>query len=412
MSIHPKTSSAAPDISKVTPLSPKGPGRVNNFDLIRLLAALHVVVAHTLHHTGIDQTFSPTGTAFFRAFLMIPAVPIFFVVSGFLIMASYERKPDDLKGYFWRRGVRIFPALWVSFVIALGVLFWAGYLNRDFVMSPTFPAWLIAQLTFGQAWNPEHFRTFGTGVVNGALWTIAIELQFYLFVPIYYRICQWFLRFKKSQSAFKVLLFSASVASHLYVRHCVNVASDFALISPLVKLLQMTLLPHLWIFLMGVSLCRHFGKVRGMLENRFALWASAWIGVTFLGEYILGDQTLGGSFLYVIAQSLLAFVTISFAYTLPRVSGAFLRGQDISYGTYLFHYLIINVMMALGYLTTIASVPVVIFLAISFGYLSWRIIEKPALSLNGKKGGRRFAGSGSRAERTEEELASPLILRR
>ncbi len=55
-----------------------------------------------------------------------------------------------------------------------------------FVRSTTFWAWLAGQVSFLQFFNPEQFRGFGIGVANGALWTITVELQFYVFIPLLY----------------------------------------------------------------------------------------------------------------------------------------------------------------------------------------------------------------------------------
>lgn len=358
-----------------------GPGRINNLDLIRLIVALHVVCTHTLHYDGLNSRIEGVGATLHKLFLLIPAVPIFFVISGFLIVASFERNPKDLKGYFWRRGLRIYPALWCSILVSLGILSWAGFLNREFVASPTFLAWLAGQFSFVQFWNLEHFRGFGMGVVNGALWTITVELQYYLFVPLWCLLRVFLKRYRFANLGFDLSLFAASVAANLFMRYHVNVAGEFALVSMPVKLLHMTLLPHLWMFILGVYIYRHFDVLRGVLEGKFLYWAFAWSLVTGLGEFLIGGETPVGTALYVVAQCLLAFVTISLAYTLPTLSGKLLRGQDLSYGIYIFHFLVLNVLIQLGYATTFYIVPVMLVASTLMGFLSWTFIEKPALSL-------------------------------
>ena len=64
--------------------------KVNNFDLIRLIAALQVVFDHCLDHLKIDQKW------FFLSEIsrLFPGVPIFFFVSGFLISKSYENNKN------------------------------------------------------------------------------------------------------------------------------------------------------------------------------------------------------------------------------------------------------------------------------------------------------------------------------
>ena len=73
--------------------------RVNNFDLIRLLAALQVAVVHAL------VLLKPGGHLFqmVRSGLeLFPGVPAFFVVSGLLISKSYEQS-DSLRNYYRNR---------------------------------------------------------------------------------------------------------------------------------------------------------------------------------------------------------------------------------------------------------------------------------------------------------------------
>lgn len=96
--------------------------RVNNFDLLRLLAALQVAVVHSI---GILK---PTG--YFASLLGVcldrfPGVPIFFVISGVLISKSYERS-DSLRDYLRNRCLRIFPGLWVCLVVSVAVILALG----------------------------------------------------------------------------------------------------------------------------------------------------------------------------------------------------------------------------------------------------------------------------------------------
>src|SRR4030088_1254426 len=82
--------------------------RVNNFDLLRLLAALQVAVVHSLGFLKPGYLASLLGGGLCR----FPGVPIFFVISGILISKSYEQS-DSLRVYLRNRCLRIFPGLWV-----------------------------------------------------------------------------------------------------------------------------------------------------------------------------------------------------------------------------------------------------------------------------------------------------------
>ena len=76
----------------------------NNFDLLRILAASQVMVAHSFHHLGLD-----TESAWFQWLDRFPGVPVFFIISGFLVSASLERSKSPAD-YFTNRFLRIFPA--------------------------------------------------------------------------------------------------------------------------------------------------------------------------------------------------------------------------------------------------------------------------------------------------------------
>ena len=61
--------------------------RVNNFDLIRLLASTQVLGVHLMMYFYKQV---PTGTlgVFYKIFMNLPGIPIFFVISGYLISLS------------------------------------------------------------------------------------------------------------------------------------------------------------------------------------------------------------------------------------------------------------------------------------------------------------------------------------
>jgi len=59
----------------------------------------------------------------------------------------------------------------------------SGALTTSLISTPTFYGWIIGQLTVGQFYNPDALRHFGVGVLNGSLWTIPVELQFYVTYP-------------------------------------------------------------------------------------------------------------------------------------------------------------------------------------------------------------------------------------
>lgn len=361
---------------------PPVPHRENNFDLIRLLAALQVVTAHAIGHTPVIHTLSPAGRQAFEILLLIPGVPIFFVISGFLILRSFEREPADIKGYLWRRGLRIFPGLWVCLAATLAALGAVGFLGADFLASGTFAAWLAGQLSFVQFFNPEHFRGFGTGVANGALWTITVELQFYLFVPIYHFLTG---RHRGRTGAWITgALFVVSFATFCLMDDKVNGPGGFHAAPALYKLLFVSLLPHLWMFLLGATIHRHFDRIRGWFDGRFLIWAAAYVVAMAAVETLLPERSAPWYLAYLPARAALAGATIAAAYSCRSLARRTLRGMDLSYGAYLYHSVVINVLLECGGMHSPLSVGAVYVLTFALALLSWHIIEKPALGMKSR----------------------------
>ncbi len=150
--------------------------KYNNFDLIRLIAALQVLIVHYSNYFNLSNYFSE--------FLMyLPGVPIFFFLSGYLITASWDRlKKEKIITYTTNRCLRIFPALVVCVLIGFLSVLASGYEFNTGSWAAV-PLWLLSQITFLQFYNPSFMDQYGTGIFNGSLWTISIEIQFYIMAP-------------------------------------------------------------------------------------------------------------------------------------------------------------------------------------------------------------------------------------
>ena len=81
----------------------------------------------------------------------------------------------------------------------------------------------------------------------------------------------------------------------------------------------------------------------------------------------------------IISKLFLGLTTISLAYTLPTIGEKVLKGNDISYGVYIYHGLIVGILVELN-LTGSYYYALLVF-ACSFicGLLSWTYIERPIL---------------------------------
>lgn len=166
------------------------------------------------------------------------------MMSGFLITASYERNAN-LKQYALNRILRIYPALWIAFIITTVVIFNAGYLHVQNLREFFF--WAFCQTGVLQFYNPSFLREFGVGVVNGSLWTISVELQFYAIVPLLYifmRKCSYKVKFYWSFYVIAVCIsyFFTQIPN---VDQHISIHDRGSIYLIILKLSKLTLLPYL-----------------------------------------------------------------------------------------------------------------------------------------------------------------------
>jgi peptidoglycan/LPS O-acetylase OafA/YrhL len=174
-------------------------------DIARAIAALGVFYYHLhigflfAHYFGF-QKFNLTDN-----FGATYAVPLFFLISGYCIHLSNlkylkNNKPLPLKEYYKRRLIRIYPPYFIAVLFSIIVNFITGYLPK-----PTTNDLLIHLFLF-QGFTVNYFNT-----INIVLWTITIELAFYLIYPLFY-----FIRQKFSLSHSLLFTFIVSVISIKY----------------------------------------------------------------------------------------------------------------------------------------------------------------------------------------------------
>jgi peptidoglycan/LPS O-acetylase OafA/YrhL len=332
--------------------------RINNFDLLRLFAALEVVLLHSYPHLLLPYP------AFFKVILNFPGVTMFFVMSGFLISASLERN-NDLVTYFKNRAFRIFPALWTCIILTVIVI--AVVTDISFLNWKAVP-WFFAQFV-GLIYTPEFLKNFGFGSYNGSLWTIPLELQFYVVLPVLY-----FITIKLSPNktvrtvtiAIICLLFCL-VTYYVKVRYD---ADNFSF-NNTPKLLRYSFIPNIYLFFFGVLL------------QRLQIYKSDWIygkGLFWLAGYLVVSYLIPTSnTTYIFKLLCLGVTTISMAYTFPTFSNKLFKGNDVSYGVYIYHGLVLGVVVEYKLFNNPVYIVVILVVTILLASLSWIFIEKPFL---------------------------------
>lgn len=148
--------------------------------ILRGLAATAVFFYH--YHVGalLSGIFQLSFLEFIDRIGALYAVPLFFLISGFCIhlsqlrfMSGNDRGVFSVRDYYTRRFWRIYPAYFVALLFSCVALLMSG-------RSITIPDFLT-HLFLLQGFSVAYFNS-----INLVLWTISIEVLFYLLYPVWY----------------------------------------------------------------------------------------------------------------------------------------------------------------------------------------------------------------------------------
>jgi peptidoglycan/LPS O-acetylase OafA/YrhL len=344
----------------------------NNFDLIRLFAATQVAALHSLSYLSHDNygSSSALGSAVITLLEIFPGVPIFFFISGLLISRSYEKNASTLN-YTRNRALRIFPALHVCVAINLLMIWATGYFHEKGAGFPDIALLYLSKTSFAQFYNPDFMRDFGDGVLNGSLWTISVELQFYFLVPVIYYLLSRIPTVGFNTAIVFGIVFSLACNRFLYAFE--SKYGDFIFW----KLGRISFLPWFYMFLAGVFVQRNFAFLSKFLRGVFFPCA--------LLAYVLYAtvmRQLGFSFHNdispVLVLPLFALILLA-AYSAPTMARNLLGGNDISYGIYIYHLPFINMLLHYSCKGSVLYSSIAFLLTLMAATLSWRFIEMPFL---------------------------------
>ena len=157
------------------------PERVASLTGIRAVAALLVMLTHAAYTTGkYNQGY--VGLVYSR---MEIGVPIFFVLSGFLLFGPWVKaaasggEPPSVRRYAWHRVRRIMPAYVVTVLVAYAV-----YHFRTAGPNPGH-TWmgLFRNLTLSQIYTDNYLYSYlHQGLTQ--MWSLAVEVAFYVVLPL------------------------------------------------------------------------------------------------------------------------------------------------------------------------------------------------------------------------------------
>jgi peptidoglycan/LPS O-acetylase OafA/YrhL len=357
----------------------------NNFDLLRLLAAVLVLFSHSFDLIDKPEPFPSLGKNMNWGFV---GLLVFFSISGFLVSRSWTRNPR-VAPFVVKRALRLMPALIVALLLSALVLgpavttrtpesYFQDQGTKEYVLNNA-----LLQTTYRL---PGVFTHNAYPVaVNGSLWTLPLEVKAYVLVLLL-GLIGLLTRRRWLMGVVAVIAVLACVDSvrnavpegnHL-LASLVNIQADSELVAE-AKLGAATIYADMFAtFTIGAAL--------------FAL--RRWVTLRWelaLGAVVAWCATLalGGSAPEVGAVVLAPYLVLFLAYGTHNLVRLPEWWGDYSYGTYIYGFPVQQTISflalpATGWLMFGLSLPITMLLAVP----SWHLIERPALEMK-----RRLTGS-------------------
>ena len=329
--------------------------RHNNFDALRLFAAIMVIYGHGyVLSTGTGP--GQWGVPFARV-----GLDIFFSISGYLVTGSWYREPH-VRPFLAKRGLRIMPGLIACVLLTAFVL---GPLVsvlplRHYAARAQSWGYLSNLALYLKLYLPGVFAGMrDRGAVNGSLWSLMPEMLCYLTVPLFAlmpgRLRPWALG--AAAAAFGGLgmaMFLSGgaldpVIYHIDVKYML-VETPFFFVGGALSLIERD-------------------------PDRFYRTDLALLALTL--NY--GISSWYGAWNVPVEWFTLPYVVVTFGrLSLPLVRRAGALG-DLSYGTYLYAFPVQQLVL-LGAPDIAHPIVACTALTLPVAWLSWHLVERPAMA--------------------------------
>ncbi|MEJ0004345.1 MAG: acyltransferase [Pararobbsia sp.] len=334
----------------------------NNFDLIRLVAALAVLFGHAYMVQVPDGHRDLITAVFDRESAGSLGVFAFFLLSGILISASFDRQ-RSVPRFLALRIARLWPALAGSSIFAacvVGPLF-TSWGIRDYFAATSTWYFLAHMLTVvhGLGWLlPGVFEHNPfVGAINAAIWTLPLELKCYLVV-----LCAGVAGLTGTRRGMTIAVAIASIGFALIARHPLSpiLLRDISVLQAGYSFWPVPF------FLAGMLLYGWRDHVALHWTPALAL-AAAWLGLR---------DTVAGAPLFYLAFG----YGVLWIGTLPALH-RFVPRHDYSYGIYVYGFVIQQCIASLApQLDPVLAFFIALPVVFACGFLSWHVIESPALT--------------------------------
>ncbi len=339
----------------------------NALDVFRIIATVQVFLGHMISHFYLEN--APVDLIYF-----VRGVPILFCLCGFLAGMALEKYPP--LEWLKRRAIRILPAFWACIIINSIIILIV------YSVKPSLWEGLVYGVTqfFGlNFYTGEWLRGYGVGTPNGVLWTIPVQIQFFLLAPLFHRFL--------SKRSVKTSLWTVggltvfSILCNMLSGHIPGIAE---------KLLGVTVLPYLYFLIAGMVGWYHRDVLIPFLQKWKWVVLPLYVVWKFAEIFLQFPHIFDGILYNTVTTLLMCCVIFAFGFC-----GKVRMRTDYTFGFYLYHMVFINLAVHFG-ITTLhplwkgALLTIVIsVLTIVFAWLSQRCVENPVVRLfkKGQKNG-------------------------
>jgi peptidoglycan/LPS O-acetylase OafA/YrhL len=348
--------------------------RDNNFNLIRAVAAMSVLIDHSFALSIGIKDAEPFRNSLGMSMGEI-AVDVFFITSGFLITASLLTRQSIIE-FAWARILRIFPALLVMLlltVFGLGVFFTILPLQSYFTDSKTYIYLLkCATLITGVSFTlPGVFGSnlFGDSV-NGSLWTMPYEIFMYAFLAVIWTAS----RVTKISrlKIFKLAIVTSYVVSGAFffvLNFFPTIEVNFAWVTSIDG-------NFAWLFFMFFSGASFYILKENITLSHWFFWLCV---IALTSAAIVNIEIFSDLYMLTIA-----YILFYVAYIPSGYIRKYNQIGDYSYGIYIYAY---PVQQSVGALIPRISVLSMFLISavvtLLLAALSWHLLERRALKLKG-----------------------------
>jgi len=326
-----------------------------DIQMLRGIAVLLVV----LFHLGI--------AGFKSGFL---GVDVFFVISGYLMATMYD--PGKISEFFTKRARRLLPAYFAIVIFTVLVAIFITTPN-DYgqVSSQAFFATVFASNIGFWLENSYFDKAAFKPLLH--LWSLGVEIQFYLLVPLVYWI------FKQLKISLPIMIAASALLCFLVVG-----------VSPKTSFFWLPF--RLWEFLMGFAVAKYFYKPSGEKAGTLAWLGAASLIVIICIPFIhINGEALGfihghpGLFALLVSLATATILSFGIPETVEEnpISGLLEKVGDSSYSIYLAHFPVIVLFLYqpfAGTVTKSANFTHIVMVTVLVGALSWilfKFVEQP-----------------------------------